>query len=384
MAFNPTRVLIAAILVLSTLSLASLPAVAAHDPQDSAQCASTTLPSKVLVSAPPAGSKGPDDIAWLAAEGLDGGRALVWVAYQNGIGADGTPAGAQSTVAGYDPSTGALIKTIEVTGKIDGLTAWQAEGVLIATVNEDDHSAFNLIDPASATVTTYAYAPDPAVAGNGGTDSIAVHGDRIIVSHSNPSDATQATDYLVTLDRSTLTARLTPVFFDDSIATNAVTGAKVKLALTDPDTNLIMPRAGERFGGTLATISQGDGVIVFASQSYDDWGHHQRGTTARDRLTVLALTDDVPGNVPPVDGLTVATARQGTLYVVDNGAGKVYALDTSGCQRGTIFIGEPNDNGNPLVGTLNPWTGHITPMGNPFASPKGLLFVPSFGHWDVD
>jgi hypothetical protein len=35
------------------------------------------------------------------------------------------------------------------------------------------------------------------------------------------------------------------------------------------------------------------------------------------------------------------------------------------------------DNHNPLVGTLNLSTGQITPLGNTFGSPKGLLFLPS-------
>ena len=51
------------------------------------------------------------------------------------------------------------------------------------------------------------------------------------MAHSNPNDVTQSTDYLVTLQRSTptLTANLTPVFYDNSMATNAVTGATVQL-----------------------------------------------------------------------------------------------------------------------------------------------------------
>ena len=85
----------------------------------------------------------------------------------------------------------------------------------------------------------------------------------------------------------------------------------------------------------------------------------------------------MPGNVPPIDGMAVATAGRGTLYVVDNKAGTILALDTSGLPAGTVFVGEPNDNGNPLVGALNLSTGRITPLGNTFASPKGLLFLPS-------
>jgi len=33
-------------------------------------------------------------------------------------------------------------------------------------------------------------------------------------------------------------------------------------------------------------------------------------------LSLLNLTDNVPGNVPPIDGMAVATAGSGTLYVV--------------------------------------------------------------------
>lgn len=114
------------------------------------------------------------------------------------------------------------------------------------------------------------------------------------------------------------------------------------------------------------TISQGDGQMIFA-----------QGLGNRPRLTVLNLSDNVPGNAPPIDGMAVATSGRGTLYVVDNKAGTITALDTRGLPAGTVFVGEANDNGNPLVGTLNLFTGQITPFGNTFANPKGLLFLPS-------
>jgi hypothetical protein len=90
----------------------------------------------------------------------------------------------------------------------------------------------------------------------------------------------------------------------------------------------------------------------------------------------MNVTDNKPGNVPPFDGLAVATSDRGTLYVVDRGAGTILALNTSGWPAGTVFIGEANDNNNPLVGTLDLSTGKVTPLGNTFVSPKGLLFVP--------
>lgn len=330
----------------------------------------STLVGHTLVKAPPPGAKGPDDLSLLAVDGLNEGGAVLWTAYQNGVNPDGTPGTtggpAASTVAGYDPVSGKLVKAINVTGKVDGLVADPAMGTLLATVNEDLKSAFDVVYPALGAVATYTYSPSPAVNGNGGTDSIAVKGDDIFVAHSNPNDTSQAADYRVQLDRATLTAHLTPVFFDDSVATDVVSGASVTLSLTDPDTNLILPAATPHFAGQLATIGQADGKIVFAS--------HLGGTV---RLHVLNLTDNKSGNIPPTDGLAVATCGEGTLFVVDAGAGAISSFSTTGWARGTVFIGEPKDNGNPLVGTLNLGTGQITSLGNHFVSPKGLLFVPS-------
>jgi hypothetical protein len=366
---GPAAVAVTAVCALFTPVLAAS-AAAAPGQVRSMSAGPGTLPGTTFVAAPPPGAKGADDITSLATTGLDNGRLVIWTAYQNGINADGTPGTpggpTQSTVAGYDAMTGALMTTIAVTGKVDGLTAYPAKGRLIATVNEDLNSAFNLIDPATGAVTTYQYSPSPAVAGNGGTDSIAVRGSQIFVVHSNPNDTTQPAEYKVRLDNSTHTAFLSPVFADNAAATDAVTGQPVTLALTDPDTSAFMPGQSPHFQAQLVTISQGDGQMIFAS-----------GIGNRPRLTVLNLTDNVPGNVPPIDGLAVATAGRGTLYVVDNKAGTITALGTRGWPAGTVFVSEPNDNNNPLIGTLNLHTGQITPLGNTFTSPKGLLFLPS-------
>jgi hypothetical protein len=93
-------------------------------------------------------------------------------------------------------------------------------------------------------VTTYQYSPNPAVSGVGGTDSIAIWDGRIVLAHSNPSDSTRANEYAVTLHASTHTAVLWPLFRDDSRAIDLLTHRPVTLALTDPDTNAVMPVFG--------------------------------------------------------------------------------------------------------------------------------------------
>jgi hypothetical protein len=333
----------------------------------------TVLPGHLLVAAPPSWAKGPDDLTQLSVHGLDSGRALIWTEFQNGIDPNGSPSyiggPTQSEIAGFDPLNGLLVRSINVSGHIDGLTADPATGQLVVTSNEDANSFLAIVDPRTGSVTQYTYAPSPEVSGNGGTDSIAIEDGQLFISHSNPSDTTQATTYSVQLHPSTLIATLTPVFWDNSWATDTLTGASVQLALTDPDTNYVMPDEGERFAGDLATISQGDGKIIFASHV----------PSSSPKLDLLNLTDNVTGNLPPIDGLAVTTCDRGTLYVVDAAANTITALDTTGWSKGTTFVTEPDDNSNPLIGTLDLTTGVITPLGNHFVSPKGLLFTPAAG-----
>jgi hypothetical protein len=252
---------------------------------------------------------------------------------------------------------------ILVTGKVDGLTADPKSGHLIATVNEDNKSALNVIYPVLGATAVYTYSPNPAVMGNGGTDSIAIRNGQIFISHSNPNDVTQPTEYRVKLFQSNLTVFLTPVFYDNSMALNVLTHKQVSLALADPDSNYFMPSSSPRFAGTLATIGQADGQLIFAS-----------AILKTPVLKVLNVTDNKASNVP-IDGIAVTTSGTGTLFVVDASANTIVALNTKGWPSGTVFVGEPKDKANPLVGVINLNTGVITPLTNAFVSPKGLLFI---------
>jgi hypothetical protein len=307
--------------------------------------------------------------------GLNGGLPVLWTEWQNAVNPDGTPGpggATHSTVTGFDAATGKLMATYSINGHVDGLTWDPRLRALIVTANEDNNSTMYLIDPDAKTVVNYTYSPNPAVSGNGGTDAVSLISDQIYVSHSNPNDTTEPALYSMTLDNVAHVANLTPVYNDNSSATDAVTGANAILALTDPDTNYVMPSISPRFGGDLALISQADGKIVFSSNN-----------TGTPKLTVLTLTDNVASNAPPIDGLAVATSGKGTLFVVDAKGNLIQALDTTGWAAGTVFVTEPSDNHNPLLGTLNLSTGVITPLANTYVSPKGLFFVPAAGYQNV-
>lgn len=334
---------------------------------------SFTLSSHPFTLAPPAGAKGPDDLAQLGISYNHLWTPLLWVAYQNGIntnGSPGSPGGPyQSTIAGYVLSNGSLAREVNVTGKVDGLTGDPVNHLLIATVNEDTNSSLYAINPQNLSWTHFTYSRNLSVGGAGGSDSIAIWHGAIVISHSNPSVATQSTAFEVRLNWATDVAEIHTIFLDDSVAHwGSPAGPIAPMALTDPDSNFVMPAKSPLYAGDLMTVSQADGKVIFTGAS----AFH------RYSLTAVNLTDNVSGNLPPIDGFAVATADRGTLYVVDNALGTITGYKTNGWAVGTVFVGEPSDNGNPLLGVLNLGTGAITPFTNHVVDPKSIWFVPDY------
>ena len=308
---------------------------------------------------------GPDDLTHLGHE--------LFVAFQNGVGAQGQPAASgntASTVVAFDHG-GRVLRQWDVTGKVDGLSADAADGRLVATVDEDGSSSLYVIDPASGAVQHYTYDQSP-LPHNGGTDAISFYGGRILISASAPGSAGPSAPavYSVSLDPQTLVASVSPLFADGATATAANgpdRGRTVALALTDPDSNEVVPAASPRFGGEFVLDSQGDQQQIYVS---DPGGPAQR-------LSVLSLDQ-------AVNDTAWATGEQGNLYASDSTTDSIYAV--SGQFRpGTAFVAvTPCDsNSAPAncstansLGVLDLATGHVAgvPLSASLA-PGGLIFV---------
>lgn len=339
--------------------------------------AATTLPNITPTpfvsgssTAMPAQNK-PDDIVTL------GGN--IYVAYQNGVGADGTPPpgqNAQSTIVEYSPA-GTTLQSWLAVGRVDGLAADALTGQVIATVNEDNNSSLYVVTPGNPGLDHYSYNPPPSeinrAAGettpNGGTDSVAVGPDgTIYIAHSNPDPGfpSTAATYVATL--SGTTANLTPLFAVNATATDITTGQTVTLALTDPDSNRYVPAGSPVFGGSLIQVAQGDSQLVIVN----------RPNTSTQSLQRLTLTNaETPAVAPTVDDI-IEIPGPGTLYSVDQGSGATQAISTSGFAPGTLVVAQPKDGGNAgQLGVVDPKTGVITHFANTFNSPKGLVFVPA-------
>ena len=306
----------------------------------------------------------PDDIVAL------GGK--LYAGFQNGVGSQGevSPSGnLDSSLVEFTP-TGSVVKQWDVTGKIDGMGADSAAGQVIATVNEDSKSSLYTIS--GGTVTHYTYTPS-SLPHLGGTDAVAAYNGKILISASAPGTSGKAPAsapavYVVTLNSGAKTAAVAPFFADNATATgvNAPNaGKKVTLALTDPDSNGVVPSSSPEFAGDFMLNSQGDEELIFSGASGQN-------------LQVLKISNSV-------DDTAWATSATGTLYTTDSGADTVDAI-TGSFTPGTAYTAVTPCNANSApstcstlnsLGTINLKSGAVGNVAiNGPVTPKGLIFVP--------
>ena len=300
----------------------------------------------------------------------------IYVGFQNGVGSQGeaaTSGNLDSTLVEFTPS-GSVVKQWDVTGKIDGMGADAASGQVIVTVNEDSKSSLYTVS--GGTVTHYAYTP-ASLPHLGGTNAVSVLNGKILISASAPGTSGKAPAsapavFVVTLNSGAKTAAVAPFFADNATATGvngSNSGKKVTLALTDPDSNTVVPPTSPKFGGDFMLNSQGDEELIFSPAS---------GTS----LQVLKLSQSV-------DDVAWATSATGTLYTTDSSSNTVDAI-TGTFTPGTVFTAVTPCNANSApstcpapgyaansLGTIDLTTGKVGSVATDSGvNAKGLIFVP--------
>lgn len=348
MSSTPIRagIVFAGVMAAAALAMTALPAFAAAP-------STPLVHSKLIVRSYAAvGSESnPDDITRLGDS--------IYVAFQNGVGPKGEPSPAgigSSTIQQYS-LTGVAGKSWSVVGKVDGLTADPSHQRLVLTVNEDGNSSFFTLDPAkTAGLKQYSY---QGLTHGGGTDAIAVKGGTIIVSASAPSNPTGPAAYIVSLTASS--AKLTPLLADNSkgvSANTATAGQPVQLALTDPDSNQIVPRSSARFGGDFMLDAQADKQLIFVTSA------------GRDRSAIRVLS--VP---QPLDDTVFRTRSHSTLWVTDPTHNTVDAI-TGSFTAGEVISSVTPDIGAAYLAVLGLNDGTLSPISElSTVVPKGLLFT---------
>jgi hypothetical protein len=325
-----------------------------------------------FAGAPNRATSGPDDITSL------GGH--VFVGWQNGVGTKGEAAPkshvVDSLVVEYS-SRGRILGRWSLKGKVDGIGGDSASNSVVATANEDGNSSIYTIKPSArpaAQVHHYTYSPAPDASHKGGlftgggTDSVQVIGRAIFVSASNPSTKRGTACFRVTLGRKGI-AKLSTTFADDATAADGFSGARVKLAITDPDSNALVPSNAAMYAGDLMVVGQADQQLVFASG------------VGKGPLTRLLLTYTTAAGVTEsagVDDVRWVRSASQTLYIADNGANKIYSVKgpfNPGDAFASLDTVGKASNGTEVDG-LNPATGEMTPFITGLNTSKGLLFAP--------
>jgi len=220
----------------------------------------------------------------------------------------------------------------------------------------------------------------------GGTDAISIYHGLVLISASAPGTVfgskpapqpTYPAVYRVTFHPAKHLATVKALFYDEAPAKVANVGSSlgkvVNLALTDPDSNELVPASAPRFAGDFMLTSQGDQEQIFVSP------HGKLGS----HLAVLSLTHSV-------DDTAWARSPHGKLYVANTGGGTIDVI-TGPFRPGSVLVAvtpcDQNDapatcpalpNFPPnYLGTLNPWTGQITavPYRGPTFGPQGMVFI---------
>jgi hypothetical protein len=319
----------------------------------------------------------PDDITVFGGD--------LFTTFQNGVGPQG-----QASADGNRDSTiveftqgGQVIHKWDLRGKCDGLTADPATGQVIATINEDANSSLDSIDSWTGQVTHYQYSKQP-LPHHGGTDAISFYHGQMLISASAPGTTGAAAPnpaypavYSVSLDPYNRVAYIHALFYDESLATAAngpQVGDSVRLGLTDPDSNEVVPTTAPMYAGDFMLTSQGDKEQIYV---------HGPGTWYQ-HLTVLALSQSV-------DDTAWATSWRGTFFGASTSTDTIEAVSGT-FWPGTAFVAvTPCDaNGAPAtcpgpgyppnyLGQLNMYTGKITSVSlhGPSFEPQGMIFVAS-------
>jgi hypothetical protein len=318
----------------------------------------------------------PDDITRIGGD--------LFTAFQNGVGPQGqaSPDGNRDSTVVEFTRSGRVVAQWDIVGKCDGLTANPSAGLVVATVNEDANSSLYTIDPSNGQVVHYSYSrPLPH---KGGTDAISFFNGLMLISASAPGTTGAPAPkpfypavYVVALNQAKHLALFHALFFDESRATAANGphfGHPVKLGLTDPDSNQVVPGFEPRFAGDFMLTSQGDKQQIYVNAPNSKHQH----------LSVLNLSQSV-------DDTAWSTSWRGAFYATDNGADTVDVIIGS-FWPGTAFVAVTPCGANNApatcpargfpgnyLGHLNMFNGQILKVSLRGASlhPQGLIFAAS-------
>jgi hypothetical protein len=229
----------------------------------------------------------------------------VFVGYGDGAAPDGSD-GKSSTIVEYKEN-GDMERTYTVPGHNDGLRVDPRTKHLWAMQNEDGNPNLVIINPKNGNQKLYTFGPTPH---GGGYDDIALRGDDVFLSASNPANNPNNAPAIVKAEIKGSMVVVTPVLSGTANATDIPTDASTPLNLQDPDSMIFDPF------GDLVLDSQADAelIVVHRPGSDDQIVYHlpitQNGVPVQIDDTVFATASHGVILVSDRDGETVSRLRE--------------------------------------------------------------------------
>lgn len=270
------------------------------------------------------------------------GNGNVWVAYDNYAPTrDYTGSG---TIVEYNTS-GIVENSYALAGSLGGLKYDPSSGQVWILQGQQLYSQLSVINPATKSISSYAFDQSVFVAGTRGFGDLAFAGNGVFLSETTPYYSDSSTGVIVRLNTPTLSSPigLTTILTQDSLA------ATPARSLNSTPT-----------GGVILTGST-DHTLTFVN---NPGLPNQTATT----LQLVPSSGSVLGNAG--DAL-ITGAVSGTFYLTDSGTNDVYAVSATGLDPNALFV-----NVGTEFGSVDLNTGVVTPIlyGDDFS---GMTFVPN-------
>jgi hypothetical protein len=316
---------------------------------------SATAPYKLSVFAKaPAGLSAPDSIAVV--------NGHVFVGYGDGHAPDGSD-GKNSQVVEF-AMDGSVVYTYTVPGHSDGLKADPSTHLLWALQNEDASPNLVIINPVTHQQKLYTF---PPTLHGGGYDDIVFRDCKVYISASNPAHNPNNGPAIVRVRIEGGSIDVDPILAGDANAIDIPADSWVHLNLQDPDSMTLDPL------GNLVLDSQADQELIIVS---NPGASNQR--SLRLPLTYITLAGPKPVEI---DDTAFVTSNEGFILFADKGLNNVFTLTRRAFVPGTAYTAA---DGGPFVGTLDLFTGIVTPIVTGLMDPGGMMFVDTSKHGAED
>jgi len=298
-------------------------------------------------------------------------HASGWDRYGNGV--DTTGKGGPSTLVEYDIASGAVLKSINIPGHMDGLKINPITGDVWATENEDGNPTLAVVNHNTGAFKIHTF--NPALI-TGGFDDLVFVPTPPETSHEGESsfDVFVVTSSQVDTTTPVIVRIAGPLRNTNTPVKSALPGAPPTVlnvvtsqvettdTIGDPDSMTLDP------AGELVLDNRSDDSLYIVRDS------KAQNPVLRVPLTLGGAPVEVNDTIFTTSATNGASSTAGTIFITDTSANVIYVLTKPYFPANEVYTAANVVNDVGLV-DLN--TGVVTPVATGFKGVHGLAFSPT-------